>query len=107
MLEYVGLAFVIFGAVFVFISALGMWRLPDVFTRLHAAGITDSLGAPLLILGLALLSNDGLVAGKYILLLVFALVTSATACHALAKAALIEKTPVGKILAKPKRKKGK
>ena len=40
------------GSIFVLIGAFGLVRLPDFYTRLHAAGITDTLGAELILLGL-------------------------------------------------------
>ena len=39
------------GSIFVLIGAFGLVRLPDFYTRLHAAGITDTLGAELILIG--------------------------------------------------------
>jgi multicomponent Na+:H+ antiporter subunit G len=75
------------GAVFVLAGALGMLRLPDFYTRLHAAGVTDTLGAELIILGLMLQSGWSLVTVKLALLGVFVFLTSPTATHATANAA--------------------
>ena len=41
------------GSIFVLIGGFGLIRLPDFYTRLHAAGITDTLGAELILLGLS------------------------------------------------------
>jgi len=68
-------------------GAIGLFRLPDFFTRIHAASITDSMAALLIISGLLLQSGFGLVAVKLLFILLFLLVTSPTASHALAKAA--------------------
>jgi len=76
------------GGAFVLLGALGVWRLPEFFTRTHAAGMVDTLGVLLILLGLALLSGDGLVTLRLALILVLILVTAPTAVHALAKAAL-------------------
>lgn len=76
------------GGFFVLVGSIGLLRLPDFFTRLHAAGITETLGAGLILLGLALQSGFTLVTVKLILFFTFLLVTSPTGTHALAKAAI-------------------
>lgn len=76
------------GALFALIGGVGLHRFPDFFTRLHAAGITDTLGAGLILLGLMIQGGLTLVTGKLILILGFLVFTSPTATHALAKAAL-------------------
>ena len=79
---------IIAGIFFMFSAALGIIRMPDFFTRLHPAGIADSLGAPLFLLGIAIQNGTTLFSGKILLLILFMLITNPTACHALAKAAL-------------------
>jgi multicomponent Na+:H+ antiporter subunit G len=76
------------GALFAVAGCIGLVRLPDFFTRLHGASVTDTLGAGLILLGLMLHAGLTLVTVKlaFIGLLVF--FTSPTATHALAKAAL-------------------
>lgn len=76
------------GSLFAMIGGLGLHRLPDFFTRLHAAGITDTLGAGLMLLGLMVQGGVTLVTVKLLLILSFLLFTSPTATHALAQAAL-------------------
>ncbi len=76
------------GSVFTLIGSIGIVRMPDVFTRLHAAGITDTLGAAGVLLGLALKAGFSLLLVKLLLMLVFLLLLNTTACHALARAAL-------------------
>ena len=76
------------GAAFVVIGAFGMWRLPDFYPRLHPAGLTDTMGAGLILLGLLLQSEAGLVAIKLLIIAVFLLFTSPTTGHATARAAL-------------------
>ena len=76
------------GSVFTLIGSIGIVRMPDVFTRLHAAGITDTLGAVGVLLGLALKAGFSLLLVKVLLMLVFLLLLNPTACHALARAAL-------------------
>ena len=76
------------GSVFVLAGGIGMLRLPDFFTRLHAAGVTDTLGAALILAGLATQVSPGLITVKLVLIMVFIVLTSPTATHALAKASL-------------------
>ena len=59
------------GAFFLVTGALGMVRLPDVFTRMHAAGMTDTMGAGLILVGLCLHSGVSLVTVRLLLVLVF------------------------------------
>lgn len=76
------------GAFFVVVSAIGVLRMPDFFTRLHAAGIVDTLGVMLVLFGLMLQAGAWPVGIKLALILVLILYTAPTATHALAKAAL-------------------
>lgn len=76
------------GAVLSIIGALGIIRLPDVFARMHGAGIIDTLGAGLIFIGLMFQAGFSLVTIKLILILAFLLYTSPTTTHALARAAL-------------------
>ena len=70
------------------IGGIGIYRFPDFYSRLHAAGITDTLCAMLILLGLALQAGWTLAAFKLALIFVFLYFTSPTASHALANAAL-------------------
>ena len=76
------------GGLFVVIGNIGLLRLPDFYTRLHAAGITDTLGASCVLLGLAFQAGWSLIAVKLLLAIILILITSPTATHALAKSAL-------------------
>ncbi len=69
-------------------GAVGLFRFPDFFTRLHAASVTDTLCVGLILLGLMLQSGWGLTLIKLILILITLSFTSPTAAHSLAKAAL-------------------
>jgi multicomponent Na+:H+ antiporter subunit G len=79
------------GGFFCISGGVGMLRFPDFYTRIHAAGVTDTLGAGLILIGLMLQSTDLIVVLKLILVLLFGLLTSPTASHALAKAAMHSK----------------
>ncbi len=80
--------FVIGGAVAIVIGLIGVYRMPDFFTRLHAASIVDTLGTIFIIFGLLLYSGINLVSAKLILIMLFVLITTPAAAHALAKSAL-------------------
>ena len=81
--------FIVAGSVFVIIGGIGLLRLPDFYTRIHAAGITDTLGAWLILLGLMVHEGFSLNAAKLATLLFFLLATSPLGSHALAKAAFL------------------
>jgi len=76
------------GGAFGIVGGIGLLRFPDFYSRLHAAGITDTLCMLLIILGLLLQTGLALVSIKLLLILLFMLFTSPTASHALARAGL-------------------
>jgi multicomponent Na+:H+ antiporter subunit G len=75
------------GALFAITGGVGLLRFPDFFTRTHAAGITDSAGAGLILLGL-LLQADWASGVRLVMILLLMLFTSPTAVHALAQSAV-------------------
>jgi multicomponent Na+:H+ antiporter subunit G len=77
------------GGVFVFIGGLGALRMPDLYTRMHAASVTDSIAPILIIVGIMLQSGLALASVKLVAILVFLLLTGPTASNALASAALL------------------
>jgi multicomponent Na+:H+ antiporter subunit G len=81
--------FIVAGSVFVLIGGVGLIRLPDFYTRIHAAGITDTMGAWLILIGLMFSAGWTLVTVKLVMLLYFLAATSPLSSHALAKAAFL------------------
>ena len=77
------------GGFFVLVGGIGALRMPDLYTRMHAASVTDSLGAMLVIAGAMLQAGFTLAAVKLAAILIFLLFTSPTAANALASAALL------------------
>jgi multicomponent Na+:H+ antiporter subunit G len=77
------------GGLFVFIGGVGVLRMPDFYTRIHASSLTDTMGAILIILGIMLQAGASLAAIKLAMILLFLLITSPTATNALASAALL------------------
>ena len=86
--DLVSALLVIAGGFFLIVGGLGLVRLPDLFTRLHAAGVGDTLGVGLFVLGFMFLVDLGSVTVKLALVLLFLLLTGPVATHALAIAAL-------------------
>lgn len=86
--DILGWIFLLAGAAFVVVGGIGLIRLPDFFSRLHAVSVPDTLGAGLISAGLICQAGLSLVSLKLLLILLFLLFTGPTATHALAKAAL-------------------
>ena len=86
-LQLLSWGLVLAGAFFMLTGALGLLRFPDVFTRMHAAGMTDTMGAGLILAGLCF-QGDGITALRLLLILAFLWFTSPVSTHALARAAL-------------------
>ncbi|MDH5489677.1 MAG: monovalent cation/H(+) antiporter subunit G [Rhodospirillaceae bacterium] len=80
--------FIIAGLFFTITGTIGLVRLPDVFARMHGAGMVDTMGMALILVGLLLHAPSAIVAIKIILILAFIFFTSPTTCYALARAAL-------------------
>jgi len=78
------------GSLFAIVGGIGLIRLPDLFSRMHGSGITDTLGAGLILSGLMLHSGRDLVTFKLAAILFFLFLTSPTATHALARSAIAE-----------------
>ena len=79
---------VIAGSFFILVGAIGLVRMPDVFTRMHATSVTETAGAGLLLVGLMLQTGFSLLTLKLFFVLVLIFLTAPVATHALAQAAL-------------------
>ena len=77
------------GGISVLIGGIGALRLPDLFTRMHAASVTDTMGAALVLAGVMLQAGLSLATIKLAAILLFLLITSPTSSYALASAALL------------------
>ena len=88
VLEWLSWGCLLAGALLSVIGGIGMHRFPDFYSRVHAAGTTDTLCAALILLGLGLHAGLSLASFKLLLIFAFLLFTSPTASHALANAAL-------------------
>jgi multicomponent Na+:H+ antiporter subunit G len=76
------------GGAFCVVGAVGVLRMPDFYTRVHAASVCDNVGSFAILLGLALQAGMSLVAVKLLVIALLIFFTSPAATHALVKAAL-------------------
>jgi len=89
MLDILGAFFLVTGGFFCLVGGIGLLRMPDFYTRMHAASVTETLGAGLMLLGLMLQEGLTLVAVKLAIVGLLIFFASPTASHALARAALL------------------
>jgi len=89
VLDILSWLFIVGGGAFCIIGGIGLIRMPDFYTRVHAASVTETLGAGLMLLGLMLQAGFTLACAKLALIAVLILFMSPTATHALTRAALL------------------
>jgi multicomponent Na+:H+ antiporter subunit G len=77
------------GGFFVIVGGIGALRMPDLYTRMHAASVTDSIAPILIIAGMMLQAGVTLTSVKLAAILLFLLLTGPTSSNALASAALL------------------
>ena len=83
----VAVVLVLLGVFFLIMGGIGLVRFPDFYTRMHAAGKCDTLGVPLVLIGLAVYQGCDLASAKILLIAGFMFLTSPTATHAIARSA--------------------
>ena len=88
--EIVSWVFILLGSFFVMVGALGLVRMPEIFTRMHAASVSDTLGVGFLILGMSVQAGFSLVTLKLLFLLALFFFIGPVVTHALAQACLHE-----------------
>lgn len=88
-LEILSWSCLLAGGFFCIVGGIGLIRMPDFYTRMHAASVTETLGAGLILLGLMIEGGISLVTAKLLMIGLLIFLTSPAATHALAKAALI------------------
>ena len=88
LVQILSWALIIGGSLAVLTGGVGVLRMPDIFTRMHAAGITDTMGAGLILAVLMVHSGWTLITAKLFLMAVFLFFTSPTSSFALSHAAL-------------------
>jgi multicomponent Na+:H+ antiporter subunit G len=88
--DIVSWCLIVLGSFFTVAGALGLVRMPEVFCRIHAASVVDTLGAGLLILGMIVQAGFDLVALKLLILMALFFFFTPVVTHALAQACLHE-----------------
>lgn len=88
LIDITSAAFLLIGSFLCVSGGVGILRFPDFYTRLHAAGVTDTLATAMILAGLMLQTTDELVIAKLIIILLMTLFISPTASHTLAQAAI-------------------
>ena len=94
VMDIIAIGLILAGMFFLLMGCLGLFRFPDYYTRMHAAGKCDTLGSLLIVTGLALHHGFHLGSLKLIIIAVFIFLTSPTATHAIARSALRNNMPV-------------
>ncbi len=91
MIEVIAGILILLGAAFTFIAALGLVRLPDIFTRMHASTKAGVLGSSLILISGGILFGDGGTWARVIAAIFFLLLTAPIAAHMIGRASLDEK----------------
>lgn len=94
MVEVIAQVFMLVGAVFTFIAALGVVRLPDLFMRMHANTKSATLGVGFIMLGAAIYFSDITVTTRALAVILFLLITAPISSHLLARAAYFSGIPL-------------
>ena len=85
---YVGALVIVAGGVFGLLAAIGVLRLPDLYTRMHAASKAGLVGSGLTFVGIAIVSGDSAIILRAVLGILFLALTTPVSAHLLARAAL-------------------
>lgn len=93
MIEWAVNILAVSGAFFVFVAGLGVFRMPDIYLRIHAATKASSLGIGLLLIALILMNPTAPVIMKSVMMIFFVFLTAPVAAHMLGRAAYLHHTP--------------
>lgn len=88
IVHVLGVGFIVAGVVFALIGSIGVLRLPDFYTRMHAASKLDTMSLGLCMVGLAILQGPDLNAVKLLLIFLFASIANPAAANALGRSAV-------------------
>jgi multicomponent Na+:H+ antiporter subunit G len=86
---YLGGLLLILGALFTLLAAIGVVRLPDLYTRMHAASKAGAVGGGLILIAVAVLSQEAAVAIRAVVGVIFLLLTTPVSAHLLARASYL------------------
>ncbi len=94
MAESLSLFLLLLGSVFMLLAAIGLARMPDVFTRLHSTTKSTTLGVGCIMLGVALIFNDFAIGVRALAIVVFMFSTAPVAAHMIGRAAYHSGVPL-------------
>ncbi len=94
MLDVVSAVFWLFGAAFCLLAAVGVLRMPDVFTRMQAASKASTLGLACLLIGTTIELGDGATLARAVSIAAFIMLTTPVAAHVVARAAYFTDVPL-------------
>jgi len=87
LLQIISWIFLLAGSFFAIVGGIGIVRMPEFYSRLHGGGVTDTLGAGLILLGLCFQIGSPFILAKLLMILFFLMIASPSSCHALANSA--------------------
>ncbi|MFP4187365.1 MAG: monovalent cation/H(+) antiporter subunit G [Acholeplasmataceae bacterium] len=87
ILDIIVIGLIVSGTFFFFVGVVGLIRMPDVFTRMHATTKCDTMGAGLIFISLIIRSGMSFISLNILIILIFLWLTNPTAAHFIAKSA--------------------
>jgi len=94
--EWIAAVLLVAGSIFMFLSALGTLRFPDIFTRMHAATKASSFGVGLMLSACVIYFSDGWTVVQALLIIIFIFLTAPVAAHMIGRVAYLLKVPLWK-----------
>lgn len=87
LINFISTVFIIAGLFFIVVGTIGLLRLPDFYSRMHATGKCDTLGVGLTLIGLIIFNGLNFISVKLLFLVIFIFIVNPVATHAIARAA--------------------
>jgi multicomponent Na+:H+ antiporter subunit G len=94
MTEIISGIFLLLGSIFILLSAIGILKMPDLFTRMSATTKASTLGIGLVLIGTAIFWGDIGIAARALSIIIFLLLTAPVAAHIIGRAAYFDKVPL-------------
>jgi multicomponent Na+:H+ antiporter subunit G len=98
-MEFLGIILITLGGIICSLGAFGFYKMPDLYTKMHAIGVNDSCGCMITLIGIILINGFNILFFKLLLLLCILLIMNATSTNIILRAAAITNTKplLGKI----------
>lgn len=96
MIEILSGTFLLLGTLFIFVSAIGILKMPDLYTRMSATTKASTLGIGLVLIGTIIYWQDFGIASRAVAIIVFLFITAPVAAHIIGRAAYFGKVPLWK-----------